>query len=206
MKTLLMARFTFREALRKRVLHGVLALTVAFLLLYGLGAWLAFRELAAQQAPRPELRQDARPSVHAAGPERREHDRRAAGRLPVGGHYLQRGGCRDPPLHRAQAATAARRAAGQVARLRRDAFSLRLPAVPGRQWIVVLFGGVWSSNLVLGGAAAGAPVARAAVSGDPGDDIPPHRSQRRDGVRAVRDGVDERLRGAARLASSETTP
>ncbi len=45
MKMLLMARFTFREALHKRVLQGVLALTVAFLLLYGLGIWLALREL-----------------------------------------------------------------------------------------------------------------------------------------------------------------
>lgn len=45
MKTLLMARFTFREALHKRVLHGVVALTLAFLILYGLGVWLAFREV-----------------------------------------------------------------------------------------------------------------------------------------------------------------
>ena len=45
MKMLLMARFTFREALHKRVVHGVLALTVGFLLLFGLGVWLAFREL-----------------------------------------------------------------------------------------------------------------------------------------------------------------
>lgn len=54
MKTLIMARFTFREALRKRVLHGVLLLTVAFLVLYALGAWLAFRELAAN-APNPNF-------------------------------------------------------------------------------------------------------------------------------------------------------
>lgn len=46
MKMLLMARFTFREALQKRVLHGVLALTVAFLALFTLGVWLAFREIA----------------------------------------------------------------------------------------------------------------------------------------------------------------
>jgi Cu-processing system permease protein len=52
MKALLMARFTFREALHRRVLHGVLLLTAAFLLLYGLGAWLAFRELAVH-APNP---------------------------------------------------------------------------------------------------------------------------------------------------------
>jgi Cu-processing system permease protein len=45
MKLLLMARFTFREALHKRVVHGVLGLTVAFLVLYGLLVWLAFREM-----------------------------------------------------------------------------------------------------------------------------------------------------------------
>lgn len=44
MKMLLMARFTFREALHKRVVHGVAALTVAFLALYALLVWLAFRE------------------------------------------------------------------------------------------------------------------------------------------------------------------
>lgn len=45
MKMLLMARFTFTEALHKRVVHGVLLLTVAFLLLYALGIWLAVREM-----------------------------------------------------------------------------------------------------------------------------------------------------------------
>lgn len=45
MKLLLMARFTFREALHKRVVHGVLGLTVAFLVLYGLLVWLAFHQL-----------------------------------------------------------------------------------------------------------------------------------------------------------------
>ncbi len=45
MKMLLMASFTFREALHKRVVNGVLILTVAFLLLYSLGIWLAVREL-----------------------------------------------------------------------------------------------------------------------------------------------------------------
>ena len=45
MKMLVMARFTFREALQKRVLHGVLVLTVAFLALFTLGVWLAFREI-----------------------------------------------------------------------------------------------------------------------------------------------------------------
>lgn len=44
MKLLLMARFTLLESLHKRVLHGVLALTVAFLVLFALGVWLAFRE------------------------------------------------------------------------------------------------------------------------------------------------------------------
>ena len=51
MKLLLMARFTFREALHKRVVHGVAALTVAFLILYGLLVWLATRELL--RAPSP---------------------------------------------------------------------------------------------------------------------------------------------------------
>ncbi len=50
MKTLLMARFTFREALHKRVVHGVLALTVAFLVIYTLGVWLAFREIVPRDA------------------------------------------------------------------------------------------------------------------------------------------------------------
>lgn len=45
MKMLLMARFTFTEAIHKRVVHGVLLLTVAFLLLYALGIWLAVREM-----------------------------------------------------------------------------------------------------------------------------------------------------------------
>ncbi len=45
MRLLLMARFTFREALHKRVVHGVLALTVAFLVLYALLVWLAYKEL-----------------------------------------------------------------------------------------------------------------------------------------------------------------
>ena len=44
MKMLLMARFTIREALHKRVVHGVLALTVAFVLLFALGVWFAYRE------------------------------------------------------------------------------------------------------------------------------------------------------------------
>ena len=46
MKMLLMARFTIREALHKRVVHGVLALTVAFVLLFALGVWFAYRETA----------------------------------------------------------------------------------------------------------------------------------------------------------------
>ncbi|MHB1160897.1 MAG: ABC transporter permease [Chloroflexota bacterium] len=45
MKLLLMARFTFREALHKRVVHGVGILTVAFVVLYGLLVWLAHREM-----------------------------------------------------------------------------------------------------------------------------------------------------------------
>jgi Cu-processing system permease protein len=46
MKMLLMARFTIREALHKRVVHGVLALTVAFVLLFALAVWFAYRETA----------------------------------------------------------------------------------------------------------------------------------------------------------------
>lgn len=45
MKMLLMARFTFREALHKRVVHGVGVLSVAFLLLYGFLVWLAHGQL-----------------------------------------------------------------------------------------------------------------------------------------------------------------
>jgi len=45
MKLLLMARFTFMEALHKRVVHGVAVLTLAFVVLYGLLVWLAFRQL-----------------------------------------------------------------------------------------------------------------------------------------------------------------
>lgn len=46
MKLLVVARFTFREALHKRVVHGVAALSVAFLVLFGFLVWLAYRELA----------------------------------------------------------------------------------------------------------------------------------------------------------------
>ncbi|MGE5618899.1 MAG: ABC transporter permease [Sphingomonadaceae bacterium] len=45
MKLLLMARFTFREALHKRVVHGVGILTLGFAILYALLVWLAFREV-----------------------------------------------------------------------------------------------------------------------------------------------------------------
>lgn len=45
MKLLLMARFTFREALHKRVVHGVGVLTAAFVLLFSLLVWLAFNQL-----------------------------------------------------------------------------------------------------------------------------------------------------------------
>ena len=42
---LTMASFTFREALHKRVVHAVLALTICFLIVFSLGVGLAFREL-----------------------------------------------------------------------------------------------------------------------------------------------------------------
>lgn len=44
-RIMLMARFTVREAMHKRVVHGILVLTVAFLLVFSLGVWFAFREL-----------------------------------------------------------------------------------------------------------------------------------------------------------------
>ncbi len=44
-RILLMARFTVREALHKRVVHGILALTVAFVVVFALGVWFAFKEL-----------------------------------------------------------------------------------------------------------------------------------------------------------------
>lgn len=45
MKMLLMARFTFREALHKKVILGVVLLSVAFLAVFSLGTWLAYRDL-----------------------------------------------------------------------------------------------------------------------------------------------------------------
>lgn len=48
-KTLLMARFTVREALHKRVVHGILALTIAFVLVFTLGVWFAFHQLGTVQ-------------------------------------------------------------------------------------------------------------------------------------------------------------
>lgn len=45
MKMLLMARFTFREAFHKKVILGVMLLSVAFLAVFALGNWLAFRDL-----------------------------------------------------------------------------------------------------------------------------------------------------------------
>jgi len=49
-KAQVIARFTFREAARKKVLFGAIALTVAFVSLFGVGAYFAFRDLA-RQAP-----------------------------------------------------------------------------------------------------------------------------------------------------------
>ena len=51
MKTLVIARFTFREAARKKVLLGAIALTVAFVSLFGVGAYFAFRDIARQGLP-----------------------------------------------------------------------------------------------------------------------------------------------------------
>ncbi|HZK67205.1 MAG TPA: ABC transporter permease [Chloroflexota bacterium] len=45
MKMLLMARFTFREAFHKKVILGVMLLSLAFLAVFALGNWLAFRDL-----------------------------------------------------------------------------------------------------------------------------------------------------------------
>lgn len=44
-KMVLMARFTVREALHKRVVHGILALTIAFVVVFTLGVWFAFHQL-----------------------------------------------------------------------------------------------------------------------------------------------------------------
>lgn len=49
MKMLLMAKFTIREALHKRVVHGVVALSAAFVVVFSLGVWLAFNEVARGQ-------------------------------------------------------------------------------------------------------------------------------------------------------------
>jgi ABC-type transport system involved in multi-copper enzyme maturation permease subunit len=48
--TLVIARLTFREALRRRALYGAVALTLAFLLLYAWGTGVAVRELNEAQA------------------------------------------------------------------------------------------------------------------------------------------------------------
>ena len=51
MKAQVIARFTFREAARKKVLFGAIALTVAFVSLFGVGTYFAFRDLARQGLP-----------------------------------------------------------------------------------------------------------------------------------------------------------
>jgi Cu-processing system permease protein len=45
MNTLRIAKLTFREAVRRRALYGAIALTLAFLVLYGWGTGVAVREL-----------------------------------------------------------------------------------------------------------------------------------------------------------------
>ena len=45
MRALVLARFTFREALRKRVLLGVLALSAVFLAVYGIGLHYGAQEM-----------------------------------------------------------------------------------------------------------------------------------------------------------------
>lgn len=50
MKVLLVAGLTFREVLSKRILIGCLTLSVAFLLLYGLGVHYAFDELGGRES------------------------------------------------------------------------------------------------------------------------------------------------------------
>ncbi|HEV2124297.1 MAG TPA: ABC transporter permease, partial [Chloroflexota bacterium] len=45
MNTLRIAKLTFREAVRRKALYGAIALTLAFLVLYGWGTGLAVQEL-----------------------------------------------------------------------------------------------------------------------------------------------------------------
>mgnify|MGYP005852434071 CR=1 FL=1 len=49
MRTLVMARFTFREAVRKRILYAALGLTVIFFLVYWAGCFFAFQEMRAER-------------------------------------------------------------------------------------------------------------------------------------------------------------
>jgi Cu-processing system permease protein len=149
MRALLMAQFTFREALHRRVLHGVVLLTAAFLLLYALGAWLAFRELGTH-APNPGfarllslqytlLGQNAVSMIGAllavflsVGTISSEVD---AGTL----HSIV-----PKPLRRRDVLLG--KWLGLAAMLSLYVFSLSLSV----SLTVVLFGGSWSANLLLG--------------------------------------------------------
>jgi hypothetical protein len=51
MNALRIAKLTFREAVRRKALHGAIALTIVFLGLYGWGIDAAMRELAEDVGP-----------------------------------------------------------------------------------------------------------------------------------------------------------
>lgn len=66
MKAQVIARFTFREAARKKVLFGAIALTVAFVSLFGVGTYFAFRDLARQGLP-PSVKEIATAQILLVG-------------------------------------------------------------------------------------------------------------------------------------------
>jgi ABC-type transport system involved in multi-copper enzyme maturation permease subunit len=64
---LLLARFTLREATRKKAVMGGLVLTAAFLLLYAIGTYFAFREIAQQAGMPPPVKQAITGELMLAG-------------------------------------------------------------------------------------------------------------------------------------------
>ena len=105
------ARLALQEALRRRVFVVVAVLTVAFLVLYGLGTWQAFQEVDGELGDGPFAASSPRSSPGATllGPDhvRDAVPRHGPRRLP----HARRG----PRRRRARPAAAAARAAGAAA-------------------------------------------------------------------------------------------
>lgn len=67
MTTFLLARFTLREALRKKAVLGGAILTAIFLLLYAFGTYFAFREISQQSSIPPQSRTSINGEILLAG-------------------------------------------------------------------------------------------------------------------------------------------